>query len=285
MSHGGGAKKIVIVKKKKGKVASHHGGSWKVAYADFVTAMMAFFLVMWIMNMDEGVKELVQGYFENPAGFKKAYSGGANPMAAGNFITNLEIKRTVILNRRQQEEQYRRAAEEISGLLDADSLISGLNAEVEVVVTDEGLRIELMEAGGEATFFERASSDLRPALRTVLHMVGGVLDHVPGEVVVEGHTDAMPYGRAGYSNWELSVDRANAARRELEAGGLTSSRVSGVRGYADRRPKKPEAPLDAHNRRISVLLPFAEADLDTLKFLGFNPQLSQALRGAGHGGG
>ena len=137
MSSGG--KKIIIVKKKKGGHAAHHGGSWKVAYADFVTAMMAFFLVMWIMSMDEGVKDMVQGYFQNPVGFKKTFSGGTNPLSAGNFITNLDVKRSVILNRRQQEEGFEVAAEEIQAFLASDSVMAGLAAEVEVVITEEGL--------------------------------------------------------------------------------------------------------------------------------------------------
>lgn len=276
---GGGGKRIIVVKKKKKVGGGHHGGSWKVAYADFVTAMMAFFLVMWIMNMDEGVKEMVQGYFQNPVGFKQTFSGGTNTMSAGNFITNLEVKRTVILNRRQQEDRFQEAAEEIHRMMEADPAMEGLSAQVEVVVSDEGLRIELMESGGEDTFFDRASSDLKAPLRNVLRMVASVLEKVPGEVVVEGHTDALPYGRRGYSNWELSVDRANTARRELEGGGLASDRITEVRGYADRRLKTPDEPLDAHNRRISVLLPFAEADLESLQLLG--PAAEEILKSLG----
>ena len=273
-------KRIIIVKRKKGGHGGHHGGSWKVAYADFVTAMMAFFLVMWIMSMDEGVKDMVQGYFQNPVGFKQTYSGGTNPMAAGNFITNLDVKRTVILNRRQQEEGFAEAAEQIEFRLAHDSVMQGLAAEVEVVITEEGLRIELMEAGSGDPFFDRASAQLKPALRSVLTMVGGVLARIPGDVVVEGHTDALPFGRQGYSNWELSVDRANAARRELEAGGLASERVTEVRGYADRKLKVTDRPLDSHNRRISVLLPFVVTDLDQLNIPGLDPEV---IRGAAAG--
>jgi chemotaxis protein MotB len=252
----GGGKKIVIVRRKGASHGGHHGGSWKVAYADFVTAMMAFFMVMWIMGMDQGVKDMVQGYFTNPVGFKKSFSGGTNALGAGNFVTNLEVKRTVILNRREQEESFRDAAEEIRSLMEADSLLGGLSAQVEIVVTEEGLRIELMEGPEGTAFFDVSSATLKPALRAVLALVGGVLDHVPGDVVVEGHTDALRYGGPGYSNWDLSVDRANSARREMEAAGLGEGRVAEVRGYADRRLKVVGDPLDARNRRISVLLPF-----------------------------
>lgn len=251
-----GGKRVIVVRKKKASHGGHHGGSWKVAYADFVTAMMAFFMVMWIMGMDQGVKDMVQGYFSNPVGFKKSFSGGTNALGAGNFVTNLDVKAAHMLNRRLQEERFQEAARQIRLRMESDTLMGGLSALVEVVVTDEGLRIELMESDQGDTFFDVSSASLKPALRRVLAMVGSVLRDVPGNVVVEGHTDALPYGGPGYSNWELSVDRANAARRELRAGGLQDTRFTEVRGYADRLLKVPDRPLDAHNRRISVMLPF-----------------------------
>ncbi len=254
------SKRIVVVRRKGRGHAAHHGGSWKVAYADFVTAMMAFFMVMWIMGMDQSVKDMVQGYFSNPVGFKKSFSGGTNALSAGNFISNLDVARTTFLSRREQEESFNDAADEIRGLVASDSPLGALAAQVEVVVTEEGLRVELMEGAEGAIFFDVSSSALKPALRQMLGLIGGVLREVPGEVVLEGHTDALPYGGAGFSNWELSVDRANAARRELEAGGLGPWRFAEVRGYAERRLKVPEDPLDPHNRRISVLLPFARSE-------------------------
>ncbi|HSW31121.1 MAG TPA: flagellar motor protein MotB [Longimicrobiales bacterium] len=252
--------KVVVVRKKVARHGGHHGGSWKVAYADFVTAMMAFFMVMWIMGMDQGVKDMVQGYFTNPVGFKKSFSAGTNVLGAGNFVTNLDVKRTVILNRRDQERSFQEAAEEIRALVEANPDLAGVAAQVEIVVTEEGLRIELMEDADGAAFFDVSSAALKPALRGLLRIVGGVLDKTVGDVVVEGHTDARPYGGPGYSNWELSVERANAARRDLEAGGLKAARVTEVRGYADRQLKEAGDPFDAHNRRISVLLPFAEEE-------------------------
>jgi chemotaxis protein MotB len=270
MTSGGGrsGSRIVIVRKKKaGDHDTSHGGSWKVAYADFVTAMMAFFLVMWIMTMDQGVKDLVQGYFQNPVGFKRTFSGGTNPLAAGNSPTNLQIKRTVILNHNQQERRFEKAAKEIRQRIDQERLLSGLKASVEIVVTDEGLRIEMMETGTGPVFFDKASARLKPALERVLDVVGSVLTDLPGSVVVEGHTDALPFGGKGYSNWELSVDRANAARRELVASGFDPSRLTEVRGYADRQLKVPGDPLDPRNRRISILLPYQEIPLDSLKLI------------------
>lgn len=262
---GGDKPKVIVVKRLKKHESAHHGGSWKVAYADFVTAMMAFFLVMWIMSMDQGVKDLVQGYFSNPVGFKRTFSGGTNPLAAGNSITNLDVKRTVLINRRrQQEKRFEDAAQALRANMELQDVMKGLDAQVEIVVTDEGLRIELMETGKTPVFFDKASSTLKPALVKALGVVGSVLDTVPGDVVVEGHTDALPYGGVGYSNWELSVDRANAARRGLERGGLPPARITQVRGYADRQLKIGADPTDPRNRRISVLLPFEEAPLDSL---------------------
>ena len=255
---------IIIVRKKKGVHGRHHGGSWKVAYADFVTAMMAFFMVMWILSMDEGMKDMVQGYFQNPVGFKNSFSGGTNPLSAGNFITNMDVKRTVIINRREQERRFEEAATHILTQLEEGGLLQGVEAEVEISISEDGLRIELMETGGEGMFFRSGSSELTSALRSVIGVVSKELAKLPSEVVIEGHTDALPFGEADYSNWELSVDRANAARREMVAAGLPEIRLAGVRGYAARRPKITDNPVDARNRRITVLLPFLEANLDSL---------------------
>ena len=247
---------IIIVKKKKIMAAAHHGGSWKVAYADFVTAMMAFFMVMWIMNMDEGVKELVEGYFSNPVGFKKSFSGGRNILSQGNSLMSMEVRDNFIIKRREEEQELRQAAEAIESALVDGGLAEGANAVVEVVVTDQGLRIEMMETGEGETFFDKSSAELKPQLRTVLSVIASHIAELPNGLIVEGHTDALPFGRDGYGNWELSVDRANSARRVLEAGGLPSDRLFEVRGYADRSLKFVEDALDPRNRRISLLLPF-----------------------------
>jgi chemotaxis protein MotB len=190
----------------------------------------------------------------------------------------------VILNRRQQEERFRSAGEEIQERIDERGLMEGLDAAVDIVVTDDGLRIELMETGRGEVFFDKASARLKPALQDVLGIVGSVLEEVPGEIVVEGHTDALRYGGARYSNWELSVDRANAARRAMEVGGLEGGRFTEVRGYADRQPKVADAPLDPRNRRISVLLPFEETSLENLNLHLPDTGLDAALRQLGSSG-
>jgi len=290
MSGGGDGKTIIVIRKKKGSESERHGGSWKVAYADFVTAMMAFFLVMWIMSMDQGVKDMVQGYFQNPVGFKRSFSGGRNILSQGNSITNLDIRRTVILNREAQEKRFTKVADAITTSIAKEGLVNGVNADVEVVITDEGLRIEMMETGSGATFFDNASAELKPTLRKVLEVVGRELRKLPNDVVVEGHTDARPFGGTTYTNWELSVDRANAARRVLLDAGLPVLRLTGVRGYADRQLKIPDDPRDPRNRRISILLPFFELDEKTAQKVVVVPGFEAVRREGGsaatslHGG-
>ena len=255
-----GSAKIIVIKKKKVKGGAHHGGSWKVAYADFVTAMMAFFLVMWIMGMDQGVKDLVQGYFTNPVGIRQSFSGGTNPISAGNSPVDLELRTTtLLLSREAQKGRFEEVAEELEQQFEERLRSLDLQAEIEAVVTDEGLRIELMETGGESVLFGVASAQPRPSLERLLDLVAEQLRPMQSFVVVEGHTDARPFRTSsGYSNWELSVDRANMARRMLESRGLEHGRFSEVRGYAERAPKILEDPLDPRNRRITILLPFNE---------------------------
>ena len=250
-------KPIIIVKRKK--VRGHgggHGGSWKVAYADFVTAMMAFFMVMWILGMDQGVKDMVEGYFSNPVGFKRAFSGGSSPMSQGSHPSNLDLRRSQVVTRERQRIRFEQTAEDIEGKMEKAGLVQGQAASVEIVVTEQGLRIELMETGEGEVFFDKASASLKPSIRLVLDLIAPELQALPNEVVVEGHTDGLPFGSSAYSNWELSVDRANAARRVLLEAGLSGDRIVEVRGYADRQLKNSENSLDPRNRRISVLLPY-----------------------------
>ena len=250
--------RIIVVKKKKVSGHAHHGGSWKVAYADFVTAMMAFFMVMWIMGMDDGVKNMVQGYFQNPVGFKRSFSGGRNPLSAGNALVHMNLQDVIIL-RRNEEDRLEATAAQIEmrlGQLDAE----GLDASVEVVVTHQGLRIEIMETGSGETFFDQGSWTLKPALQEVLTIIAGQIAGLENGVVVEGHTDAVPFGRADYSNWDLSTERALAARRALVEAGFPADHLLRVVGHADRQLKIVEEPRNPSNRRISLLLPFDSVD-------------------------
>jgi chemotaxis protein MotB len=251
----------IIVVRKKAHHAGHHGGSWKVAYADFVTAMMAFFLVMWILGMDSHTKDMIQGYFTNPVGFKKAYSAGENPLSMGNSPSNLDVRRIALLARDHQRVKFEEVREEIRRRLSEDGQLRALAGQVEIVVAREGLRIELLEAGEGDTFFASGSAAVTPAADRLLTTIAQSIAQLPNPVVIEGHTDAAPYGNAGYTNWELSADRANAARRLLTAAGVESDRIAEVRGYADRDLRLPSTPLAPANRRVSILLPFQEPKL------------------------
>ena len=273
-----GERRVVIVKRIKKKGGGHHGGSWKVAYADFVTAMMAFFLVMWIMGMDEGVREVVEGYFSNPVGFRQSFSGGRNPLSSGNAPIPMEVRNYMLLSRGEQTEQFNEAAEAMSQELESAIQSGRLAAEFEITVADGGLRIELMEQSESDAFFQVGAAGVRENLRSVLGAIVDELQSLPNPIALEGHTDGRGFPGDGYSNWELSSDRANAARRTLIELGLPADRIAEVRGYADRKLKRPEAPFAAENRRISLLLPYQD---DLIR----RPRFADPLAAGGGGGG
>ncbi len=252
-----GGKKIIIVKKKVAGHGGHHGGSWKVAYADFVTAMMAFFMVMWILGMDDQTKSAIEGYFSNPVGYRKGYGAGSSPIAVGSSPTNIQRTPLRLVVRANEEKAFENARQRIMTQLEANDSLAKLNAQVEVNVTRDGLRIELIESGSGDVYFPMGSALIKPAVALVLSIVGGELSTLSHPIVLEGHTDAAQFGEnASYTNWELSSDRANAARRVLETTGVDQTRLLEVRGYADKRLRDPANPTAAANRRISLLLPF-----------------------------
>jgi chemotaxis protein MotB len=258
----GKVKPIVIVKKKKGHAGGHHGGSWKVAYADFVTAMMAFFLVMWILGMDEGARQAVEGYFSNPVGYKKGYSSGNSPLSSGNSPGQIQSRPIRLIMRAAEQERFEEVGAKIQLRVREESALRQIATQVEIITTEQGLRIELVEGGDGQTFFAFASRELKPAGRSVLRLIAQELGELANPMVVEGHTDAAQFGSSAYTNWELSTDRANAARRALQGAGLDPSRIQEVRGYADTQLRVPTRPLDAANRRISILLPFSTSHPD-----------------------
>lgn len=255
----------IIVVKKKGKHHGHHGGAWKVAYADFVTAMMAFFLVMWLVNQSDVVKESVGGYFRDPAGFAdKAGSGVLNSGAAllshpkppANEEEEQERERKEKIAREQLEETgetIMETMEQLPGLLKVQD-------RVEVEMTNEGLRIQLMESG-DSTFFDIGSAKLAPSGISVVSAIGDIIAPLDNEVIVEGHTDSRRYTRSDvYSNWELSSDRANTARRVLETRGIAPGRFAEIRAFADNQLRYPDNSEDARNRRIAIIIvnPFSQ---------------------------
>jgi chemotaxis protein MotB len=251
---------IIVVRKKKIVAGGHHGGSWKVAYADFVTAMMAFFLVMWIVGMDDQTKQAIEGYFSNPVGYKKGYSAGSSPLGSGNSPASVRQAPMRLVVRAYEQKRFDEVARRLQGKLDSAQATLGLNTKVEVILTEQGLRIELVEGGKGDTFFPLGSAAMTGTASAALELIAAELRALPNVVVIEGHTDAARYGAsASYTNWELSADRANAARRVLEGSGITGDRVEAVRGLADRHPRNPDDPMDPANRRISILLPYTES--------------------------
>jgi chemotaxis protein MotB len=250
-------KKIVIIKKKSGGHGGHHGGAWKVAYADFVTAMMAFFMVLWIVGLDDQTKKAVEGYFANPVGTKNAYSGGASPVASGSSPAKVSKNALKLIVRKVEEQQFRDFKQRIAARLDSTPSLQGLKGSIEVIITKDGLRIELVEKGSGDDFFPTGSAVLRPRAVTAIALIAEEIGLLSNPIILEGHTDGAPFGDGvSYGNWELSADRANAARRVVTAAGVANDRLVQVRGLADRDLRNPNDPFDPTNRRISIFLPF-----------------------------
>lgn len=250
-------KKIIIVKKKVSGGGGHHGGSWKVAYADFVTAMMAFFMVMWILGMDDKTKQAIEGYFANPVGYKKGYGAGSSPVSTGSSISNTQKTQLRMIVRSTETRTFEQVRQQLMNKLAANDSLKKLNAFIDIQVTSDGLRIELVESGSGDVYFPIGSARMKPATMLALQLIGSELSTLEQPVVLEGHTDAARFGvDGGYGNWELSADRANAARRVLESAGVGDNRVLEVRGLGSTKLRVPDNPLAAANRRISILLPY-----------------------------
>ncbi len=248
---------IIIVKKNRGGHGGHHGGAWKVAYADFVTAMMAFFLVMWLVSSSPEVKKSVAGYFRDPGvfDFEKStgmMAGGMMGIDEGRAAEAATMPDAAALSVERQ--RLERAAEHIRDSLADVGGLEALRNQIEFQVTEEGLRIELLEKDG-SSFFDSGSALLLGESERILSIIGRELGTMTNDVVVEGHTDSRPFGAGRtYSNWELSADRANAARRIMEAVGLNPGQVQSVRGFAATQLRLPDAPMDPRNRRVSIVV-------------------------------
>lgn len=235
---------IIILKKKSGH-AGHHGGAWKVAYADFVTAMMSLFIVLWLLNSSKPVQEAVGGYFRDPSGTANK-KGTINVGAGENFV----ITKDDMPKLKDQLEQKIREMKDFEKL----------KSHVEMTVTSEGLRIELTESAA-GTFFDSGKSQLNADGTELLATLAQELGKLPNKLSIEGHTDSKPYATSGiYSNWELSTDRANAARRLMQTNGVGIDQVKQVRGFADQRLRKLDSPLDPSNRRISIIVQYIVID-------------------------
>ena len=286
----GDAKKlqpIIIKRVKKGGHAAH-GGAWKIAYADFVTAMMAFFLLMWLLgSTTEGDKKGIADYFSSP--LKVSMLGGSGSgdsshvvRGGGQDLTRttgqvkageIEARRSTINLRVLKAEQRRAEITRLEDLkrrieqkLSGNEKLAMLRSQILLEMTADGLRIQIVDEEGRP-MFASGSPDLQPYMRELLRELGDVLAGVPNRLTIEGHTDATPFpgGQRGYSNWELSSDRANTTRRELLAGGLPEDHVLRVLGLASSVPFVPADPRAPANRRMSLIVMNREAEERALR--------------------
>jgi len=230
-----------IIIRKKIVHTGHHGGAWKVAYADFVTAMMALFIVLWLMGSSDPVKKAVAGYFKDPSG-----QSGQSGTGQSGTTENLGIVKDDMAKLKEKLEAAIRESPNVAKLKD----------QVQMTVTGEGLRIELLESK-TSTFFETGNAQPTDSGNEMLKLLASELGKLPNRLSVEGHTDARPYVSAiGYSNWELSSDRANAARKLIQESGVRANQVADVRGYADQKLRKLDDPDSASNRRVSIVVKY-----------------------------
>jgi len=248
---------VIIVKKGRGHGHGHHGGAWKVAYADFVTAMMAFFLVLWIVGQSQNVKQAVAGYFRDPGVFDYQKSTGIMPGATTGI--NSEAPKTlkeagpVDGTSRVDRDRLAKKAELLRQMLAQRPEFAKLKDQVEIQMTPDGLRIELIEKS-DSLFFDSGSAVLKDAATGLFQAIAEELGSLNNHIMIEGHSDSRRYSTSGaYTNWELSTDRANAARRVMDTR-LPAGRITQVRGYADMQLRYPADPYDARNRRVSIIV-------------------------------
>jgi chemotaxis protein MotB len=243
---------VIIIKKGGHKKHGHHGGAWKVAYADFVTAMMAFFLVMWIVGQSKEMRTQVASYFRDPVAFQD--SGGGNGVLPGAKRGTIGDAQDAAPNVEAATKTLEKAAKNLREKLQAIPQFEAIKDRIEIKVTTDGLQIELLD-GQKEGFFDTGSARLKPETVELLQAMGPELGEVGHAVVIDGHTDTAPYGSTtGYTNWELSADRANAARRVLQVSGMKADQLEAVRGYGATKLRIADKPLDASNRRVSILV-------------------------------
>jgi len=258
---------IRIVKKVKGH-GGHHGGAWKVAYADFVTAMMALFIVLWILGQSEQMKESIQRYFQSPGVFKEGGFGilpGEKTQPVAEVISldpipsRAQAQMALLQKRELERALMQDRARALKKQIATAPKLKNLADQIRIQMTSDGLRIDLPDNKNNE-FFEVGSSNPKPATIELLALISNQLANMPNPLAIEGHTDSRPFGHdAAYTNWELSADRANAARRIIEKAGFPPEKVEAVRGYADRQLLVPNDPLDTRNRRVSFLMRYLAA--------------------------
>jgi len=275
---------IIVKKVKKGGHAAH-GGAWKIAYADFVTAMMAFFLLMWLLgSTTEGDKKGIAEFFSAP--LKVAMAGGSGTGASNSILpgggadlTQIagqskqgEAKEPAALKRREMAVLRAEAAKQdakrmaalsakISGVISNNPRLAEFSSQIRLQTTPDGLQIQIVD-DQKRPMFDTGSAVVKPYMRDILREIGAALSEVENKISLDGHTDSASYGsgQRGYSNWELSADRANASRRELVAAGMPNDKVARVVGLASSVLLEPDNPLAPVNRRISIIVMTREAE-------------------------
>jgi len=288
---------IIIKKVKKGGHAAH-GGAWKIAYADFVTAMMAFFLLMWLLgSTTDGDKKGIADYFASP--LKVSMMGGSGSGDASSVVKgggtdftrthgqvkngdvtaqrrSLQLKALKAEQRRAEAARLEVLKDKVENVLASNPKLAALKSQIRLEMTRDGLRIQIIDEQNRA-MFDSGSAVVKPYMRELLREIGGVLAEVPNRLTLEGHTDAQPFGAGerGYSNWELSSDRANASRRELDAGGLPEDRVLLVQGLASSMLFEHADPLSPVNRRISILVMNRDAEDRLLRVPGDEEEVAE----------
>ena len=295
----GDAKKLqpIIIKRIRKASHGHHGGAWKIAYADFVTAMMAFFLLMWLLgSTTEGDRKGIADYFQSP--LRVAMLGGSGSGDSSHVVkgggqdltrTTGQVKRGDVdsqrasVNLRALNAEHVRAEvgrledlkKKVEQTIATSPKLASMASQLKMDMTRDGLRIQITDEQGRP-MFASGSAQVQPYMRELLREIGKVLALVPNHLTLEGHTDAQPFsdGERGYSNWELSADRANTSRRELIASGLPDDRVLRVQGLASSTLFDPLDPRAASNRRISIIVMNRDAEDRVFRTA---PELAQTL--------
>jgi chemotaxis protein MotB len=230
----------IIIVKKKAHHAGHHGGAWKVAYADFVTAMMALFIVLWLMNASQETQKAIAGYFRDPKGIGQ--QTGSSLGGAGESLTITKSNMNLLKDRLEQQMRQSPKFEKLKDF-------------VQMTITGDGLRIEMLESE-KGRFFENGEPLPTEMGKALLVLLAQEVGKLPNGLLIEGHTDSTPYDNVRYSNWELSADRANAARRIMQENGVRVDQIAQVRGFADQQLRLPAKPEDPSNRRITIIVQF-----------------------------
>ncbi len=267
----------IVVKRVKKGGAGAHGGAWKIAYADFVTAMMAFFLLMWLLgSTSKGDLKGIADYFAMPlsvalsagtgTGQSASLIEGGNPNLTRNFgqVKSAEgdAKNKVLdLNKakqefeRQERQKLESVKNDLQALIEASPVLQQFKNQLLLDLTTEGLRIQIVDEKNRP-MFDSASSELKPYTKIILEEIGKVLNKVDNRISISGHTDAAPYagGAGSFGNWELSTNRANAARRELIVGGMDAGKVMRVNGMASTVLYDKADPYNPINRRIAIIV-------------------------------